>query len=75
MCAMSGLSLCPPRKLLVIERGVIDSNCIRGCPLSQLTPQRRGCVLEWVAQRIFERRCPDAMIQDPIPGERCEGRR
>ena len=58
-----------------LKKVSLTQTAFAGCPLSQISPQRRGCVLEWVARRIFERRCPDAMIQDPIPGERCDGRR
>ena len=45
------------------------------CPLAQITPTRRGTVIETVARRFFARLYPGSRVEDPIPGHRCDGRR
>ena len=44
-----------------------------GCPLNAITPQLRGKVLETVARGVYQWSRPDSIIEDPIPGQRCNG--
>ena len=52
----------------------ITAAAFEGCPLIQITPQRRGIVLETVARRSFAKIHPGYLVEDPIPGERCDGK-
>ncbi|CAK9113869.1 unnamed protein product [Durusdinium trenchii] len=44
------------------------------CRLNDITPSLRGQVLETVARKVFSRLYPDSMVQDPVPGEQCDGK-
>lgn len=57
------------------DKRSITEAAYAGCPLAQITPQLRGRVLETVARRAFEICFPNALIRDPVPGDRCNGSR
>ena len=45
----------------------------QGCPLADLTPSRRGCLLEKVARSLCKQLNPASVVSDPVPGKRCDG--
>lgn len=56
-----------------LEKVAITSTSYAGCPLAEITPSLRGLVLETVARRVFKGHYPNATIQDPLPGDQCNG--